>query len=588
MKTELRMIFRNLNVQWIVVACLVILPVNVLTAVITSSVVESYEEKITDSYAGGLRLYVNGVDMEISYVQDQMTALISGDNLAAFTMGAGTDSVVQTIRLKDKMAVGRGWGGVCGYYFIWDKEKDIVSFFFQKKNYPLILQSKLEDALRLDGDGKDGFYTDTKWCALDTDAFLINRYDFPFYSFGAMHDVKEILKNYYESCGEIKGTVYLADEEGRLCSSYDAEGFHATVEAGLVDELSESTEYATLRQPFVGGTYELVYSMRRQDILHTLPSLIRVLFAFTILSFVAVPVLCLCAVRMVLKPLVRLCDAMEEVENGNLKYHLEGKNSNFQMDYLYDRFNHMVDELDHLIVNSYEREIEKLQGDAINMRLQVNQHMLLNFLNTIYSLSRMGKNDEVSDFTQLLMKYFRYVLRQNIALVPIREEMQFVNDYLKLQRVRFRDCFVSVYQMDEEAKDVLIPQLLLQNFVENSIKYGLVMGSEIEILINIRREGEKVCISICDTGNGMERDIVEKLQEGEIVEDKNGKHVGIWNCLRRLKYYYGEHYDFHITSEIGGGTQVWMELPAEPLKTEDNVQTVRRLEQERFLRGGRT
>jgi sensor histidine kinase YesM len=222
------------------------------------------------------------------------------------------------------------------------------------------------------------------------------------------------------------------------------------------------------------------------------------------------------------------------------------------------------------------------------MRLQVNQHMLLNFLNTVYSLSRMGKNDEVSDFTQLLMKYFRYVLRQNIALVPIREEMQFVNDYLKLQRVRFRDCFVSVYQMDEEAKDVLIPQLLLQNFVENSIKYGLVMGSEIEILINIRREGEKVCISICDTGNGMERGVVEKLQEGEIVEDKNGKHVGIWNCLRRLRYYYGEHFNFRITSEIGGGTQIWMELPSEPLKTEDNVQTVRRLERERFLKGGRT
>ena len=106
---------------------------------------------------------------------------------------------------------------------------------------------------------------------------------------------------------------------------------------------------------------------------------------------------------------------------------------------------------------------------------------------------------------------------------------------------------------------------MIENFVENAIKYALVLDSEIEILINVRLEEDMLCISVCDTGRGMEPDVLAKLEKGEILEDKVGRHIGIWNCRKRMKLYYGENYELKLTSRLGEGTQVWIRIPKEPL-----------------------
>lgn len=203
--------------------------------------------------------------------------------------------------------------------------------------------------------------------------------------------------------------------------------------------------------------------------------------------------------------------------------------------------------------------------------------MLLNSLNTIYNLNRTGKIEQSNEFTRLLTKYFRYVLRSEVGLVTVREEMDFVHDYLQIQKIRFPDSFVNVYSVEEEAEEVLIPQLLIQNFVENAIKYGLNLGDETEILIVVRLEGERLILSICDTGNGMEPETLKLLQEGRIIEDQMGRHIGVWNCRRRLKYYYGDDYVISITSGKGQGTQVWMELPARPMEQEEAARKVHQM-----------
>ena len=74
---------------------------------------------------------------------------------------------------------------------------------------------------------------------------------------------------------------------------------------------------------------------------------------------------------------------------------------------------------------------------------------------------------------------------------------------------------------------------------------------------------KRLRISVCDTGNGMEPELLKQLQKGEIVENETGKHIGLWNCRRRLELMYGENCTFHITSQPGEGTQVFIEIPME-------------------------
>ena len=116
----------------------------------------------------------------------------------------------------------------------------------------------------------------------------------------------------------------------------------------------------------------------------------------------------------------------------------------------------------------------------------------------------------------------------------------------------------------------MIPQLLIYEFVENALKYGLSTKHQIEVLINIRRQEGRLILSVTDTGNGMSQEVREKLESGEIIEDLTGKHVGIWNTRKRLEYYYGADFELKITSTQGKGVHIFMNLPEKPMEEENN------------------
>ena len=102
---------------------------------------------------------------------------------------------------------------------------------------------------------------------------------------------------------------------------------------------------------------------------------------------------------------------------------------------------------------------------------------------------------------------------------------------------------------------------LIENFIENAVKYALAPDRVIEIILNIRLEEDMLLISIVDTGNGMDAERLRCLNAGEVIEDSSGRHIGIWNCRRRIQMYFGERADLHFSSVENGGTQVWMALP---------------------------
>ena len=199
----------------------------------------------------------------------------------------------------------------------------------------------------------------------------------------------------------------------------------------------------------------------------------------------------------------------------------------------------------------------------------------MNSLNVVYSLIQMKRYEEASEFTVLLMKYFQYALRKNSALVTVQEEITFVEDYIRLQKIRFKNRFSSVCQVTDEVRDLLIPQLLIQGFVENAVKYALAPDRITEILIDIQKQDGRLLISVIDTGEGMDQERVQALREGRAVEDATGKHVGLWNVRKRLDYYYGEDYRLEITSGKNEGTMIHVSLPLQPKDTEQMARIFR-------------
>ena len=230
---------------------------------------------------------------------------------------------------------------------------------------------------------------------------------------------------------------------------------------------------------------------------------------------------------------------------------------------LYAEFNAMAQE----VQASYEKDVKMLETEMDNLRLQVNPHMLLNSYNMIYALAQSKNYEVIQDYTLCLVDYFRYVLRRGQKLVAVEQELQFVDNFIRIQRIRFPGRFSYVYQAEKDCLNAQIPPLLIENFVENAIKYALEPGKPIEIVVSVYKEEtdegkEKLHITITDTGSGIRPEVLEKLKNREPYIDEAGqKHIGIYNCFRRIELFYGEEGDIHFTSGQGRGTQIYLIVP---------------------------
>ena len=221
----------------------------------------------------------------------------------------------------------------------------------------------------------------------------------------------------------------------------------------------------------------------------------------------------------------------------------------------------MLDQIVDLEKKTYDLEIEKKEAQLDSLRLQINPHLLLNSLNTVYSLAQMKKYDGIQTYVLNLVNYFRYSLRNTEEYVQLGKEIDFIKCYLEIQRIRYPGRFYALYNIDEELSAEPVPPLIIENFVENSSKYAWEEDRPIEIVITVKADGHFLRISVSDNGKGIEETILNKIKAEQIIEDSRGRHIGIYNCVKRLRLFYGEAAIFSVASRPGEGTQVWMKIP---------------------------
>jgi two-component system LytT family sensor kinase len=209
-----------------------------------------------------------------------------------------------------------------------------------------------------------------------------------------------------------------------------------------------------------------------------------------------------------------------------------------------------------------ERKLEEQERALLQARLealqsQINPHFLFNTLNSISSLVRRDP-DGARDLIVKLASILRRLLRKTDAYVPLREEVEFIDDYLDIEVMRFgRDKLNVVKELDPASLDVLVPCMVLQPLVENSIKHGLspkVGGGSIHIRSQI--EADYLMIEVEDDGVGMGS--VNLLEPPTGI---GGTGIGMANVVERLKVLYGESAAMQIDSRSGEGTLVQLRIP---------------------------
>ena len=190
------------------------------------------------------------------------------------------------------------------------------------------------------------------------------------------------------------------------------------------------------------------------------------------------------------------------------------------------------------------------------LQRQINPHFLFNTLNSIASLVR-SKPELAREMTVKLANILRALLKDHDTYVPLSHELRFTDDYLDIEVVRFGADKLRVEKfIDPKTLNVLVPSILLQPLIENSIKHGLeprIHGGT--VTLRSRLEGNRVSIEVADDGVGISARPESALQRA-------GNGIGMQNVRERLEVLYGQQARFTVVSNPGRGTLVSIELPA--------------------------
>jgi two-component system sensor histidine kinase YesM len=281
-------------------------------------------------------------------------------------------------------------------------------------------------------------------------------------------------------------------------------------------------------------------------------------------SILLLPVFLLFLRTTVLVPLKRITAVMKRIEDGDLEARIDRYPAAEEFEIANGTFNRMMAQIKQLRISAYEDQIDKQKNELRNLQLRVNPHFFMNTLNIIYNLARVKNYELIQEMTLCLVQYFRYMFRSNLTFVPLKDELQHIRNYLRIQELRFPESLTYEIEIPESLLDTLVPSLVIQNFVENTFKHAITLDEPIHLSIRAELADAaepQIKITIRDTGKGFPEKVLNDFHLGNRIIDSQGEHTGIWNVQQRLRLLYGNHAYVMLSNSNPSGAVVEIALP---------------------------
>lgn len=307
--------------------------------------------------------------------------------------------------------------------------------------------------------------------------------------------------------------------------------------------------------------YKIVRGVRWGDLISTIVyAPLALLLGFLIGLY---PVLMLVS-NIVSKPLHTLRVAMENFKQGDFSQKVEVMTQD-EVGEASACFNTMVDDIRELIDKNYILALKERESELDVLQAQINPHFLYNTLDSLYWKATESGNDEIAEDILSLSQLFRLVLNRGDSIVLVKTEVELLEHYLHIQKMRFGKRLQYEISMDETILEEEIPKLILQPFVENAIVHGFEKaGGEYVLSVVGSKEEKRMTFQIKDTGVGMSKEQMEAIWDTADTRKYASQRIGryaIKNVKERLELIYRENYELGIESTVGQGTTVTISVP---------------------------
>lgn len=261
--------------------------------------------------------------------------------------------------------------------------------------------------------------------------------------------------------------------------------------------------------------------------------------------------------RHVNRPVAALRKGCKEMGKEHYSYRIEEQEQDEEFYELRAAFNGMADKLQYQFEKIYLEELALKDANIMALQSQINPHFLNNTLEIINWEARMNGNLKVSSMIEALSTMLEATMnRAKVQLIPLSEELSYVDAYLYIISQRFGDNFECKKQIDENLLSVKVPRLIIQPIIENAVEHGMNFHEKGRVELNVYRDQNRLCIEVMDNGvlTGKDKDKIRQLLSDQNVQDQPSLSIGIRNVNKRLKIMYGEEYGLTILSNAQGYT----------------------------------
>lgn len=326
------------------------------------------------------------------------------------------------------------------------------------------------------------------------------------------------------------------------------------------EKVPESYQDNSIYITEIGETGFYSVYMRREAFTE---DIIRAMYRVTILMTLMSLVLCIgVSVKLsgnLTKPVSCMKNAMQQVQEGNLDVRIEADRED-EFRGLAENFNTMTVELKDYMESQIRQQRELDEANIAMMQAQLNPHFLYNTLDTMKWVAKANGIQELAVMATKLAKILRTSITKE-QFITLREELELVESYVEIQKIRFSNRFSYQTDVPEELMDCIVPKLMIQPIVENALLHGLADREDGHITVTGVLQEEELRIEVQDDGCGIRPEIMVELNSRN--QRKAAGHLGFGNVDTIIRLNYGNTYGLRVDAPETGGTRVTMILPAQ-------------------------
>lgn len=345
--------------------------------------------------------------------------------------------------------------------------------------------------------------------------------------------------------GETAYTFFTAEDGSVLTPlpGFDLEAItsHDSLQSHTIN--GERSSYQFVAKSSRKGNFDLNVLIPDENTLNQLPAIRNFSICILLITIlVIIPYGFFLIQKSTLIPLTKLVRSMKKVKNGDFSVRIHPYPTSSEFEVVNETFNSMVCQIQTLQSNvTQERSIAQAE-ELHRLQMQQNPHFLINSLNILYHLARSKDYALLEEMTTSLIRYFRFVFTNNLSFVQLKHEVEHCENYLHIQKLRFKDKLSYNIYLPDFLSDTPVPPLVIQTFVENSVKYAVTLDEPAQITVDIDfcEEEQEQCIKIIieDTGKGFSTEQLMHLQSDKNLSGPYGEHMGILNVQRRIALLY--------------------------------------------------